>query len=86
MLRGYVDDTAPKIVEIQRDLLRKAGVAKRAALARSLSSTVIDLSRRELQRRSPSSSAIEIGITWVEQNYGSDLAQRLRGYLAVRGG
>ena len=81
-----MDDTDPKIVTLQRDLLRRAGVGKRAALARSLSSTVIDLSRRELRRRSPSSSDSEIAVTWVEQNYGSDIAQRLRRYLTVRGG
>jgi uncharacterized protein (DUF2336 family) len=53
-----VEDTDPKIVELQRDLLRKAGSGKRAALALalSLSSTVIELSRRELRARSPSVS------------------------------
>lgn len=81
-----MQDTNPKVVEIQRDLLRKAGVGKRAALALSLSSSVIELSRRELRRHAPSASETEIGLRWVEQNYGVDLAQRLQRYLAVRGG
>ena len=81
-----MDDTNPKILEIQRDLLRKAGSGKRAALARSLSSSVIELSRRELRERNPTASETELAVEWVERNYGSDLADRLRRYLAVRGG
>ncbi|MEO6775616.1 MAG: hypothetical protein ABI467_21825 [Kofleriaceae bacterium] len=81
-----MEDTNPKVVEIQRDLLRKAGAGKRAALAVSLSSSVIELSRRELRRLDRAASDTELALKWVEQNYGLDLAQRVRRYLAVRGG
>jgi hypothetical protein len=81
-----VTDSDPKIVELQRELLRKAGPARRAALALSLSSTVIQLSRRELRARFPAASDEDLAVEWVARSYGTDLAERLRQFLVVRGG
>jgi len=79
-----VDDTDPKTLAIQRELLRKAGIGKRAALMRSLSSTVIELSRRELRARRPGASERELAVEWVERSYGKDLAERLHRFLLAR--
>lgn len=81
---GRVVDTHPTIVEVQRELLRKAGIGRRAALLRSLSSTVIELSRRELRARRPMASETELAVEWVKRNYGADLAARLHRYLLAR--
>jgi hypothetical protein len=79
------DDTHPEITRAQLEMLRRAGCGRRAGLARSLSRTVIDLSRRELARCMPGATSREIDLAWVEHNYGADLATRLRAFLARRG-
>lgn len=79
-------DTHPAMAQAQLDLLRRAGCGRRAALARSLSRTVIDLSRRELAARMPGATATEVQLRWVEQQYGADLAARLAAFLAARRG
>lgn len=79
------DDTHPAMARAQLDLLRRAGCGRRAGLARSLSRTVIGLSRRELRLRMATASAADVELAWVEQNYGGDLAARLRAFLARRG-
>ena len=45
------NDTAPAVAAVQLELLRQAGPGRRAALARSLSRTTTDLSRRALRER-----------------------------------
>ena len=52
-----MDDTDPAIARAQLEMLRRAGCGRRTELARSLSRTVIDLSRHELRARMPTSSA-----------------------------
>jgi hypothetical protein len=80
-----VRDTDPSIREIQRDLLRRAGTGRRAALMCSLSSTAIELSRRELRAKRPGASETELAVEWVALNYGTELATRLRRFLDERG-
>ena len=81
-----VDDTHPAIAAAQLDMLRCAGCGRRAGLARSLSRTVIGLSRRELSARMGIASPAEVELRWVEQQYGGELAGRLRAFLAARRG
>ena len=84
-MRG-LDDTHPAVAEVQLELLRQAGCGRRAALARSLSRTVIGLSRRELGARMTGASGEEVSLRWVEQQYGAPLAARLRAFLVARRG
>jgi hypothetical protein len=84
-VRG-LHDTHPAIAELQLQLLRQAGCGRRAALARSLSRTVIGLSRRELSARMTGASSEEVALCWVEQQYGAELAGRLRAFLDARRG
>ncbi len=79
-------DTHPKAAAVQLGLLRTASVGRRAALARSLSSTVIGLSRRALRDRMPDATDAEVMDRWVGLNYGEDLAGRIRRYLLDRAG
>jgi hypothetical protein len=81
-----LDDTHPTVAKAQLEMLRRAGCGRRAGLARSLSSTVIGLSRRELRARMTGASTLEVDLRWVEQSYGSELAERLKQYLAARRG
>lgn len=77
-------DTTDGIVRLQNGLLRKAGIARRASVARSLSGTVIDLSRRALRERMPEATEREVLLRWVALEYGSDLARRVTAYLDAR--
>jgi hypothetical protein len=81
-----IDDTDPVTAEVQLDLLRRAGCERRSSLAMSLSRTVIELSRRELAARMPGATQEELNLRWVEEQYGAELAARLRAFLAARRG
>jgi len=77
-------DTDADAERVQLDLLRAASPARRAGLAISLTATAIALSRRALQRQSPDASEEEIGVRFVELNYGRELAAELAAYLRER--
>ena len=78
------NDTHPGARTVQLDLLRRAPPGRRAALARSLSATTIELSRRALRQRMPAATEPDILDRWLSLNYGSDLARRVREYLGSR--
>jgi hypothetical protein len=59
------NDTHPAAAEVQLDLLRRAPLERRAMLARSLSATTIDLSRRALRQRMPSATDADILDRWL---------------------
>ena len=77
-------DTHPKVEEFQILLLRKATVAKRLSIMRSLSQTTIHLSRRAILRANPTFSDRDLDLAFVTYHYGADLATRFRKYLAQR--
>ena len=79
-----MNDTHPSAARVQIELLRKAGATKRAALAMSLSHSVIALSRRALRERMPGASEREVLLRWVSLNYGRDLAERVAAYMNDR--
>lgn len=69
----------------QADLMRGAAPRERAALALRLSSQVIALSRRAIDRSFSDLSDAERRLKFVELQYGPELAQRLRVWLHERG-
>ncbi len=79
-----LSDTDPLAGEVQTELLRQASPAQRLALTRSLSRTVIGLSRRAMARANPSLSAVEIDLLFVEIHYGQEIARSLERTLAKR--
>ena len=74
-------DTHPEAERFQISLIRGTDIACRIAHARSLSQTVIQLSRRAISRAKPGLSKAELDLLFVEYHYGSDQAARLRKYL-----
>ena len=60
------------------DLLRAAGVTRRAQTALRLSDEVVRRSRRALMERMPGASELEVKLRWVELWYGAELAARVR--------
>jgi len=83
-MRAQAADTDPKAEKVQLDLLRAATVARRTALAFSLSETVIGMARRAIRRQSPDLTDQDLLLRFVEIHYGPELAERLRENLLER--
>ena len=79
-----MNDTHPAAAAVQIELLRRAGVTRRASTALRLSQEVVERSRRALRERMPGASEIDVRLRWVELWYGAELAARIRSYLASR--
>jgi hypothetical protein len=79
-----LSDTDPESERVHLAMLRTASPERRLRLALSLSRTVMDLSRAGIARRHPGASPEEVGLIFVEMNYGRDLAEELRAELARR--
>jgi len=76
--RARSSDTSPEVERVQLELLRRAGEARRFQLMRSLTSTVVDASRRALSETMPGASEQEVLLRWVEIHYGQALADGVR--------
>lgn len=70
--------------QAQIELLRAAGQGRRAALCRSLSASVISLSRQAIRTRHPEYSEREAALAFVELHYGRELAEHVRRHLQAR--
>lgn len=66
---------------VQIELLRAAGPARRVALCRSLSASVISLSRQAILARHPEYSDRDVALAFVELHYGAELAAGVRRQL-----
>lgn len=55
--------------------------SERLVRARSLSQSVIELSRRAIARAHPEWDETEVGLFFVELHYGKPLADKVRAYL-----
>jgi hypothetical protein len=83
-MRPQSEDTDPGTELKQIELLRGATVARRTALAFSLSETMIALARRAIQRANPQLSPQETLVRFVALHYDPELAERLRVDLQQR--
>lgn len=76
-MKPLARDTDPDAEAVQIELLRRAGPARRFALARSLSRTTMALARRALRRAHPRATDEEIAVRFVAIHYGEELARAL---------
>lgn len=83
-MRARSADTDPEAERVQIDLLRRAGVARRAHMALALSAQIIGLARRAIREARPGLSETEVNLRFVELHYGRELAEDVRRYLAAR--
>lgn len=74
-------DTDAEADRIHIALLRSATPARRVALALSLTATVVGLARLALARQDPEANDEEIGVRFVELNYGREIAAGLEAFL-----
>lgn len=70
-------DTSGAAAQLQQQLLRQAGPARRATLARRLSRTVVRSSRAAIQRRQPTLDLAGVLLRSLAINYGVRWAERL---------
>jgi hypothetical protein len=77
-------DTDPETERVHFEMLRKAGPARRAQMALSLSAQVISLAHRAIRRSTGLTDPVEVGLRFVEIHYGPELAAGVRAYLAAR--
>ena len=83
-MEGRSADTDADADRVQLDLLRRSSPERRLALALSLSSSVVGLSRRGLARVDPDASEQQLAVRWVRLSYGDELARELEGFLRRR--
>lgn len=81
-----MNDTHPAADAVQLDLLRRAGITKRASIALRLSQDVVARSRRALAETMPGATELEVKLRWVQLWYGDELAGQVRRYLDAQRG
>jgi len=74
-------DTFPQAEKVQIELIRESSVARRISTVRSLSQTVMYLSRRAIRRAKPFLTEREVDLAFVANHYGEKIAECLRSYM-----
>jgi hypothetical protein len=77
-------DTTCSAEQVLIALQRKKSVSQKLEQVRSLSATVMGLSRRAIARARKPANEIEANLLFVELHYGAELAGRLKRYLHTR--
>jgi hypothetical protein len=74
-------DTNPRTEQVLISLIRQSTIPKRLARMRSMSQSVIDLSRRAIMRTNKNASEAELSILFVRHFYGEAIARSFRRFL-----
>ena len=74
-------DTNSKTEKFLISLLRNASTEKKISLVRSLSQTIIQLSKRAISRANKNLDKQQIDLRFITYHYGIDLANRVKKYL-----
>jgi hypothetical protein len=80
-MKTLPSDTQPKAEKVLISLLRDANAAEKFAQIRSLSQTVMQLSRRAITRTNRDLDEEQINLRFLSLHYGKDLAERVEKYL-----
>lgn len=81
---AQLSDTEIKTERIQIALIRNLNTSERISLLRSLSQTVINLSRRAIRRANPELSENDLNYKYVAYHYGNEIAEQLKKYMDNR--
>jgi hypothetical protein len=79
-----VDDTSPKTLAVMTERLAAMTPAQRVAMCLEMTDFVIDRSRAAIAATMPGATPLEVQLRWSELNYGTELTDRVRRYLAAR--
>lgn len=80
-MKTLPSDTRPETEKFLISLLRDAGTAKKFAQIRSLSQTVMQLSRRAISRANRNLDEEQVNLRFLSLHYGKDLAERVEKYF-----
>ena len=78
-------DTHPNTARVQLELMRAAGHARRTELMNQYSQELIRTSRLRLIQKHQGNE-LEAKLEWVRIQYGANLEQKVRAYLAGQNG
>lgn len=74
-------DTNPEAERVLISLLRKLSAKEKLDRTLYFSSSIINLSKRAIERANPELNDAERNILFVQYHYGQELANKLRNYL-----
>lgn len=78
---AYTTDTSPEAEAVQLELIRKMDPEVRAAQAIRMTTRLVRECKAAIRRNHPEFSDEEVGIAFIESNYGKDLANEVRSHL-----
>ncbi len=85
-MSSQLDDTSPEEEKALIEWLRKKTPSQRLQLGLSLTQANLEHIREDIRQANPNASKEELDLIFVEVNYGKELADRVRTYLARRRG
>jgi hypothetical protein len=83
-MRTQSQDTHPEAERVLIDLIRKAPIAKRFGLVRSMTTFATRLNQQNIQQLHPGLAKEEVAITFVKDHYNRALAYNMRPVLKRR--
>lgn len=79
----YTTDTHPDVERVQIELFRRASVARRVQVARSLSRTTLQLAQRAVRRAHPEASDRDQWLRFLAAHYGKAFADQVREHASL---
>ncbi|MEO6694390.1 MAG: hypothetical protein ABIY50_04675 [Ignavibacteria bacterium] len=80
-MRLQSSDTNPKAETLLIEMIRELNTSQRISKALSLSSSIINLSKRAIERANPNKDKSELDLLFVKLHYGNELADKLKLFL-----
>lgn len=77
-MKTQSQDTSPEVERVQIELIRKMSPARKIALVRSMSRTIIQASRENIRSLHPHLSEEELNLLFIELYYSKELADCVR--------
>ena len=77
-MKTQSEDTSPEIERVQIELLRKMSPARKFDLVCSMTQTMLQASRANIQAMHPDADENELRLLLIELYYGKELADRVR--------
>jgi hypothetical protein len=82
---SYYPDTPLQVENVQVNLLREAGAAKRFSITLSLTQKIIALSKQALKKANPGLSDNDLKILFVKNSYGISTAEKVKKRMIEKG-
>jgi hypothetical protein len=79
-MQPYTTDTSPEAEDLQLDLIRRISPSERAVKSLRMTTRLIRECKAAIARNNPRLTQREIGIAFIELNYGKELASAVERY------